>query len=145
MSAGDVAGLIAAVAFVLLVGVLAVPLLKLGQVLEEARVMVRGVSERTTPLLEEVTLTVSTTNTQLARVDTITSNVAEVTGNVSAMTSLFAATLGNPVIKVAAFTYGVRKALAQRDRAEVSKRVRQQMKAERSARRGGRRGGGDAS
>lgn len=145
MSAGDVAGLIAAVAFVLLVGVLAVPLLKLGRVLDEARVMVRGVSERTTPLLEEVTLTVSSTNAQLVRVDTITSNVANVTTNVSAMTALFAATLGNPVIKVAAFTYGVRRALAEKDRAEVSKRVRQQMKAERSARRAARRGGGDAS
>lgn len=145
MSGGDIAGLIAAVAFVLLVGVLAVPLLKLGRVLDEARVMVRGVSERTTPLLEEVTLTVSSTNAQLTRVDTITSNVANVTTNVSAMTALFAATLGNPVIKVAAFTYGVRRALAEKDRAEVSKRVRQQMKAERSARRAARRGGGDAS
>lgn len=145
MSAGDIAGLIAAVAFVLLVGVLAVPLLKLGRVLDEARVMVRGVSERTTPLLEEVTLTVSSTNAQLVRVDTITSNVANVTTNVSAMTALFAATLGNPVIKVAAFTYGVRRALVEKDRAEVSKRVRQQMKAERSTRRAARRGGGDAS
>lgn len=145
MSAGDIAGLIAAVAFVLLVGVLAVPLLKLGRVLDEARVMVRGVSERTTPLLDEVTLTVSSTNAQLVRVDTITSNVANVTTNVSAMTALFASTLGNPVIKVAAFTYGVRRALADKDRAEVSKRVRKQMKAERSQRRAARRGGGDAS
>ncbi len=36
MSVGDVAGLIAAIAFVLLVGLLAIPLLKLGKVLDEA-------------------------------------------------------------------------------------------------------------
>ncbi|HEX6921621.1 MAG TPA: DUF948 domain-containing protein, partial [Actinomycetes bacterium] len=35
---GEIAGLIAAVAFVLLVGVLAVPLIKLGRVFDETRV-----------------------------------------------------------------------------------------------------------
>ena len=42
MSAGEIAGLIAAVAFVLLVVLLAVPLLKLGKVLDETRSTVRG-------------------------------------------------------------------------------------------------------
>jgi hypothetical protein len=32
------------------------------------------------------------------------------TTNANALTSLFAATLGSPVVKVAAFTYGVRSA-----------------------------------
>jgi hypothetical protein len=34
------------------------------------------------------------------------------TTNVNALTALFAATLGSPVVKVAAFTYGVRSALS---------------------------------
>lgn len=114
MSVGDLAGLIAAFAFVLLVGVLAVPLIKLGGLLDETRQTVRGLSEGTVPLLAEVTTTVATTNEQLVRVDTITTNVAQVSTNVSALTSLFAATLGSPVIKVAAFTYGVRQAVAGR-------------------------------
>ena len=138
MSAGEIAGLIAAVAFVLLVGVLAVPLIKLGGVLDETRGMIKGVSDETVPLLNEVTTTVSTTNAQLVRVDAITSNIEHVTTNVSAMTALFAATLGSPVIKVAAFTYGVRSALAGRNRSRVEKQVREQLKAERrdSRRRG---------
>ena len=41
-----------------------------------------------------------------------------ITGNVSALTSVFAATLGGPVIKVAAFSYGVRRAASRRSRAE---------------------------
>ena len=41
MSVGDIAGLIAALAFVALVGALAVPLVKLGRVLDEARVSVK--------------------------------------------------------------------------------------------------------
>jgi uncharacterized protein YoxC len=140
MSAGEVAGLIAAVAFVLLVGVLAVPLLKLGGVLDESRKLIKDVSDETVPLLSEVTTTVSTTNAQLVRVDAITSNVQQVTTNVSALTALFAATLGSPVVKVAAFTYGVRSALSDRSRSRVEKRVRAEIKAEKAAGRARRRG-----
>jgi uncharacterized protein YoxC len=111
MSVGDAAGLIAALAFVLLVGAIAVPLWKLGKVLDETRMTVRGISEGTLPLLSEVTTTVATTNEQLVKVDTITTNVAQVSTNVSALTSLFAATLGSPMVKVAAFSYGVRQAM----------------------------------
>jgi uncharacterized protein YoxC len=136
MSAGEIAGLIAAVAFVLLVGVLAVPLIKLGSVFDETRKMIKGVSDETVPLLSEVTTTVTTTNAQLVKVDTITDNVVKVTTNVSALTTLFAATLGNPVIKVAAFTYGVRSALVSRHRTRIEKQVLDQLKAERRARRG---------
>jgi uncharacterized protein YoxC len=139
MSGGEIAGLIAAVAFVLLVGVLAVPLIKLGGVFDETRSMIKGVSGETVPLLSEVTTTVTTTNAQLVRVDAITSNIEHVTTNVSALTALFAATLGSPVIKVAAFTYGVRSALAGRNRSRVEKQVRDQLKAEKAASRASRR------
>ena len=50
MSVGDVAGLIAAIGFVLLVGFIAYPLVKLGQVLDETRLTVRGLSEGALPL-----------------------------------------------------------------------------------------------
>ena len=136
---GEIAGLIAAVAFVLLVGVLAVPLIKLGRVFDETRVLVKGVSDETVPLLSEVTTTVTTTNAQLVRVDAITSNVQTTTTNISALTALFAASLGSPVIKVAAFSYGVRRALSDRDRGLVEKRVKSQLKAERAAARAERR------
>ena len=112
MSWGDVALLIFAGGFVLLVALIGIPLVKLGRVLDETRVTVRGLSEGTVPLLSEVTTTVATTNQQLVKVDAITSSVAQVSTNVSALTSLFAATLGSPVVKLAAFSYGVRQALA---------------------------------
>lgn len=114
MSAGDVAGLIAAIAFVLLVGFLAYPIVKVGKLVEDLRQGVQGVSEQTIPLLSEVTTTVSTTNAQLVRVDAITTNVQQISTNASALTSLFAATLGSPLVKVAAFTYGVRQAMSGR-------------------------------
>jgi uncharacterized protein YoxC len=133
MSVGDVAGLIAAVAFVLLVGALAIPLVKLGGVLDETRAMIKGVSEETVPLLSEVTTTVTTTNAQLVRVDAITSNVQAATTNVSALTALLAATLGGPVVKVAAFSYGVRSALADRPGQRSRRKVADQSRANRAA------------
>lgn len=131
MSVGDIAGLIAAIAFVLLVGLLAIPLLKVGKLLDEARRLVRNVTDETVPLINGVTETVGHTNDQLERVDAITSNVQQMTTNISALTSLFAATLGSPVVKVAAFTYGVRRAMSERRHGEVEKRVKDQLKAER--------------
>ncbi len=115
MSVGDIATLMFAIGFLILVGFLGIPLIKLGRVLDEARLTVRGISDGTTPLLTEVTTTVATTNQQLTKVDTITSNVAQMSTNVSALTSLFAATLGSPVVKVAAFSYGVRQAMSGRN------------------------------
>ncbi|HQG69270.1 MAG: DUF948 domain-containing protein [Microbacteriaceae bacterium] len=111
MSGGDIAGLIAAGIFAVLVGLLAVPLLKLGRVFDETSAAIRGVSENITPLLEEATTTISETNKQLVRVDSITSSVEEVTGNVSALVALFAATVGGPLIKIAGFSAGVRAAI----------------------------------
>jgi hypothetical protein len=110
---GDVAGLIAAIAFVLLVGFLAVPLWKLGKLLDEARSSVRDVTEHSVPILDEAASTVASANTQLVKVDTITTSAASVSENVSALTGLYAATLGGPLVKVAAFSYGVRQAFAR--------------------------------
>jgi len=116
MSASDVAGLMAAMAFVLLVGFVAYPLVKLGKVLEETRRAVRGLSDGTLPLLEEVTTTVSTANQQLARVDTITEHAQSVSANVSSLTALFTATVGSPLIKAAALGHGLRHAVRNRGR-----------------------------
>ena len=108
MSGGDIVGLIAAIVFAALVGFLAIPLIKLGRVFDETTVAIRELSHNVTPLLTETTTTIQETNKQLARVDTITSNLAEVTGNVSSLVALFAATVGGPLIKLAGFSAGVR-------------------------------------
>jgi uncharacterized protein YoxC len=110
MTVGDVAGLIAAIAFVLLVGFLALPLVKLGRVFDEATRSLREVTEHSVPILDEAATTVASTNSQLAKVDVITTSAAQVSENVSALTGLYAATLGRPLVKVAAFSYAVRQA-----------------------------------
>ncbi|MDR2565745.1 MAG: DUF948 domain-containing protein [Bifidobacteriaceae bacterium] len=112
MTLGEVAGLIAALAFVALVGLLAVPVLRLGRVFQEATRSVKELTDHTLPILDQAATTVAETNAQLEKVDTITSAAADVSQNVSALTALFAATVGGPLIKVAAFTYGVRTTVA---------------------------------
>lgn len=111
MSGGDVAAIIAAAGFVLLVVFLAVPLFKLGRVLDETRNSIRDLNEGVSPLLTELTETVTQTNKQLAKVDVITENVAEVTTNVSSLVAVFSATLGSPLVKIAGLTQGIRSAI----------------------------------
>ena len=110
MSGGDIAGLIAAVVFAVLVGFIAIPLLKLGGVLDQTRDAIKEASDGITPILDETATTLQETNKQLARVDVITKNVADVTGNVSSLVALFAATVGGPLIKLAGFSAAARAA-----------------------------------
>jgi uncharacterized protein YoxC len=118
MTAGEIAGLIAAVAAVAFVVFCAVPLLKLGRVLEELRLAVRDLGHNSVPILQELKGTVTATNTELGKLSVVTEDVAKVSAhatvvseNAAQLSTLFASTLGGPLIKTAAFTYGVRQAV----------------------------------
>jgi uncharacterized protein YoxC len=134
LSGGEVAGLIVAVFWAVLVCFIAFVLVKLGKVVGETGKLVSGVTDQTVPLLGEVTQSVVHVNVELERVDAITANVQTISSNASALSGVFAATLGSPIIKVAAFSYGVRRAMNDRHEADVRKRVKSEMKAEKKAR-----------
>jgi uncharacterized protein YoxC len=139
VSAGEWAGLIAAIAFALLVVLLAVPLLKLGRTLDETTLTVRQTREQSAPILSQASTTVAHVNSNLERVEGITDNAANVSSNVAALSSVVAATLGSPLIKVAAFSYGVRSAVRKKREgeaiAEAAQRDREARRARRAARR----------
>ena len=139
MSAGEWAGLIAALALVLLVVLLAVPLLKLGRTLDEATLTIRQVREQSQPILGQAQTTIAQVNSNLERVDDITGNAANVSSNVAALTSVVAATLGSPLIKAAAFSYGVRSAAGKRREGQAIAEAAQRDKEARRARRAARR------
>lgn len=122
MSAGEIAGVVAAGGFVLLVLLLAVPLLKLGKTLDEATLALRKTHEGAAPLLSEAKTALAQVNTQLDQVDGIARGVNSMTTNAAALTSIVASTVGSPLIKVAAFSYGVRKSLSGRRSAGDTKR-----------------------
>ena len=132
MSIGEIAGLIAAIAFAILVILFAVPLLKLGRVLEEVRLAVRDIGHESVPILTEVQGTVRATNDELAKLSIVTEDLSRVSQhatvvseNAAQMATLFSATLGGPLVKTAAFTYGIRKAIrGDGSRAKAGRRTK---------------------
>ncbi len=147
MSGGEIAALIASVAFVLLVGALMVPIWRLRKVVDAATRALSDLTDRTGPLLGNVNTTVENVNTaleqmhttlngvnvQLERLDTITGHAQIVTANVANLTTVVSAAAANPLVKVAAFSYGVRKATAARRQAEEEREVRTELKQRRRA------------
>ncbi|MDR1853115.1 MAG: DUF948 domain-containing protein [Propionibacteriaceae bacterium] len=111
---GSIAGLIAAIALLAFVLFVAMPLLKTGKLLEELRL---GVREVNTGILVEARETVRATNDELRKLAVVTEdvakvsdNVAKVSENVSSLSNVFRNTVSGPLIKTAAFTYGLRAA-----------------------------------
>ena len=147
MEAGEIAGLIAAGAFLMLVVFLAVPILKLGRTVDAATNAINELTDRTGPLLGNVNDTVENVNTalsqvqvsldgvnvQLAKVDTMTTHAQNVTASVANLATVVSAAAANPLIKVASFGYGLRKASAARRHAEDEREVRATLKERRKA------------
>ncbi|SBW26501.1 MULTISPECIES: DUF948 domain-containing protein [Protofrankia] len=155
MSGGAIAGLIAAGAFSVLVLFGCYVLFKLGKIFDEAAARVRqtglAIDEGTARVrqagatVDEVNQALSHVNKELDRVDAITANVQTISTNISSLTSLFAATVGGPVVRVAAFSYGVRRAAAKRTHADIESRITAEIKADRATKRAARRAGSGAS
>jgi uncharacterized protein YoxC len=135
MHAGAIAALVAAGAFVLLVLLLAVPLLKLGKTLDEATLALRKTHEGAAPLLTGAQTTVANVNSQLAQLEDITRGVGSITTNAAALSSIVSATVGSTLITVAAFSYGVRSTVRKRQDAQA---VTEARRGRRAARRGSR-------
>jgi uncharacterized protein YoxC len=149
VSGGEIAGLIAAGAFLMLVLVLAVPILRLRRTVDAATRAVNEITDRTGPILTNVNTTVENVNhaltqvhtsldgvnLQLARLDTITGHASQVSANVANLTTVVTSAVSNPLTKLAAFTYGMRRAQKRRQEADEEAELRTRLKAERKGRR----------
>ncbi|MEV7013908.1 DUF948 domain-containing protein [Streptosporangium sp. NPDC051022] len=114
LTAGEVAGLIVAMAWAILVCFLAVALVKLARLLTETTKMVSELGERVVPLLEDVTATVGETNRQLVAVEAIARDVKQVSGHAAKVSAVTQSLVTGPLIKLAALGHGVRQALSAR-------------------------------
>ncbi|MFI0453018.1 DUF948 domain-containing protein [Actinomadura sp. 6N118] len=128
LTGGQLAGLIVAVFWAILVAFIAFTLLKLARLLGEASKVVSDIGDQAGPLMDDMTRTVQRANEQLGRTDVITKQVAGVTQNVSAVTTVMTSVVGGPLVKAAAFSYGVRKALGN-NRSEEPPAARPQLPA----------------
>ncbi len=153
MHPGEIAALIAAGAFVMLVLVLAVPILRLRHTVDAATRAINDLTDRTSPLLGDVDATIKgvnealgqmhTTldgvNLQLERLDTITGHAQTVTANLANLSTVVTSAASSPLVRAASLTYGVRKALANRRKADEEAEVRARLKEQRRAARRGSR------
>lgn len=142
MQLTEVAALVAAIAFAVLVVALAVPILRLRHTVDAATRALSDVADQTGPILTNVNGTIGNVNTtleqvhvsldgvnlQLARLDTITTNIQHVSANIANLSTVVSAAAANPLVKVAAFGYGVRKAAANRRQAEEDRSVRDELR-----------------
>jgi uncharacterized protein YoxC len=106
MSGGEVAAVIAASALALFVIFLAVPLVKLGKLLDETTETIKEVNDTLPSLLTGLNETVSQANKQLAKIDLITDNVADVSANIQSLVAVFSTSLGSPILKLAGYLKG---------------------------------------
>nr|WP_196789868.1 DUF948 domain-containing protein [Streptomyces caniscabiei] len=113
-----------AVFWAILVSFLAVALARLAQTLKATTKLVADVTDQAVPLLADASTAVRSAQTQIERVDAIASDVQEVTSNASALSTTVASTFGGPLVKVAAFGYGVRRAMGGRREGEPTKEPR---------------------
>ena len=151
MSLGQVAALIAAIAFLVLCGALAVPILRLRHTVDAATQTINDINDRAGPILGNVNTTIENVNTaltqahttldgvnlQLARIDTITDHVSQVTANVSNLANVVTTAAASPLGKAAALGFGIRRANARRRAAQEEADLRERLKSERKDRRRG--------
>jgi uncharacterized protein YoxC len=147
VSGGAIAALIAAGAFLMLVIVLCIPIYRLRHTVDAATLLINDLNAQAKPLIGNVNTSVDNVNTaltqvhttldgvnhQLTRVDTITGHAANVSANVANLATVVTSAAANPLVKVAAFSYGVRRATSQRRRADEEAQVRSALKEKQSA------------
>ncbi len=107
----DVALLLLASGWLVLVVFLAVVMFSTFRVMESTKTMIDGVREETVPLLAEVKTTVVSVNRELERADTIIESAGKIAGSASRITTVVEQTVSNPLIKLAAFTAGAQRAI----------------------------------
>ena len=148
MSGGAIAALIAAGAFAMLVIVLCIPIYRLRHTVDAATRAINDLNAQAKPILGNVNESVDNVNTaltqvhttldgvnhQLMRVDTITGHAANVSANVANLATVVTSAAANPLVKVAAFSYGVRRATNLRRHADEERRCGRRSRSKRPRR-----------
>lgn len=98
ISLGQIAGILAALAFLVLVYFSIRPLRKLSGVLDRLAESLRELTEHTLPAIDEAVNTVAEANNQVKKLDVITDAAARTSEDISAMTTLVTSTVGAPFL-----------------------------------------------
>ncbi len=111
LSGGDVALIVLAAFWGVLVLFLSLMLLTLFRVLESTKTLIDGIRDETVPLLGEVKVTVTSVNKELDRVDGIMESAGKMAKSAERVTAVVEQTVSSPLIKVVAFGAGASRAV----------------------------------
>ena len=112
-TAGDVALILLASFWGLLVLFLCVVLLNTFRTLESTKMLIDGIREETVPLLSEVRNSVVKTNRELDRVDGMLASAATIVGRIEKVSGLVEKAASGPLVKVISFGVGLSKAASR--------------------------------
>lgn len=152
MNGGEIAALVAAGAFAVVALALAWLFVRLRRTVDAATQAIQDLNRQTAPILAKADLTMDNVNAvlvqtqasldganlQLQKVDALTGHAVQVSANVANLANVVTSVTTNPLIKLAAIGYGVRRAAARRARHEEEREVRGLLKERRQARSGRR-------
>ena len=110
LTGGEIALIVLAAFWALLVGFLCLVLLNTFRVLEATRLTVDAMREETVPLLREIKGSVERTNGHLDRLGTVLDSVGGIVGRVERFTGLIEKAASSPVVKFLSVGAGVKKA-----------------------------------
>jgi len=110
---GDVALIILASAWAVLVAGLIYVLMGTQSVLQSTKVLIDTMREETVPLLREVKSSVERTNRELDRVDGMLESAGVVVGRVEKLSGLVEQAAASPLMKVIGLGAGIRKAASR--------------------------------
>lgn len=110
MDGGDIALIVLAAFWGLLVLFMALVLVNIFRVLESTKMLIDGIRTETVPLLAEVQVTVKGVNRELERVDGLLASAGNITKNIERLSSVVENTVSSPLIKVAAMSAGAARA-----------------------------------
>jgi uncharacterized protein YoxC len=110
---GDVALIILAAFWGLLVLFLCYVLVKTVAVIASTQLLIDGIRQETVPLLTEVKGSVERANRELDRVDGMLESTAEIVKRVERLSGLIEQTAASPLIKIISFGAGLRKAASR--------------------------------
>lgn len=109
MSIGEIAGLIAAIAFAVLSGFLIYPLIRMGKMFDQIAQTVKDTGEHAVPVIDESVETVRKVNKTLEDANDVSSALSATTDNIASLTDLYSSVLGKPIIKVASFAWAAKE------------------------------------
>jgi hypothetical protein len=113
LTGGEVALIVLASFWGLLVLVLCIVLLNTFRVLESTKMTIDAFREETVPLMREVKISVEKANREIDRVDTLLKSSGQIVGRVERLTGLIEEAASSPIVKLLSIGAGLRKGFSR--------------------------------